>query len=393
MIFYGRQTIDEEDIEAVVSVLRSSMITQGPMVEEFERALCDYTGARYAICCSTGTAALHLALLAAGLGPDPDPRTGITPEAATLTTPLTFVATPNSALYVGATPYFADIDPVTHNIDPDNIERLLDANKKIKVIMPVHYAGLPSSMPRIGEIAKRYGLTVVEDACHALGAEELTAEGESVKVGACTHSDMTVFSFHPVKSITTGEGGAVTTNDPRLHARLKSFRNHGMHKPGAELRRWFYEIEELGFNYRLTDLQSALWVSQLKRLDSFIERRAVIAAFYNKAFSGHRYLTLPPEVDGLKSSYHLYPLEIDFKAAGLTRVEWFSRMEKFSIVPQVHYIPVHLFKYYRERFGYSEGDFPVAESFYSREASLPIFPSLTDAEAKGVADAVLASLQ
>jgi UDP-4-amino-4,6-dideoxy-N-acetyl-beta-L-altrosamine transaminase len=383
MISYGRQTVNEQDVEAAVSVLRSSMITQGPVVEEFERELCAYTGAKYAVCCSTGTAALHLAVLAAGLGPGDG----------TLTTPLTFVATANSALFCGATPYFSDIDPVTHNIDPTAIESALDAHPEISVIMPVHFAGLPSDMASIGEIASRRGLRVIEDACHALGATEATGNGSTAKVGACTYSDMTVFSFHPVKSITTGEGGAVTTNDAELYERLKSFRNHGMRKPVGDSRRWFYEVEALGYNYRLTDIQCALGVSQLRKLDSFIERRRAIAANYNQAFSSLPLLTVPPVVAGLKSAHHLYPLEIDFSAAGISREEWFSRMEARSILPQVHYIPVHLHKYYRERFGFSVGDFPRAEAFYAKEVSLPIFPSLTDEEVKQVVEAVIASLE
>ncbi|MBE9528275.1 MAG: UDP-4-amino-4,6-dideoxy-N-acetyl-beta-L-altrosamine transaminase [Proteobacteria bacterium] len=383
MISYGRQTVNEQDVEAAVSVLRSSMITQGPVVEEFERELCAYTGAKYAVCCSNGTAALHLAVLAAGLGPGDG----------ALTTPLTFVATANSALFTGATPYFSDIDPVTHNLDPSTIESTLDAHPEISAIMPVHFAGLPSDMASIGEIATRRSLRVIEDACHALGAEEATVDGGVAKVGACTYSDMTVFSFHPVKSITTGEGGAITTNDAELYERLKSFRNHGMRKPVGESRRWFYEVEALGYNYRLTDIQSAIGVSQLRRLDFFIERRSEIAAQYDRAFGSHPLLTTAPTVEGVKSAHHLYPIEIDFSAAGISREEWFSRMEARSILPQVHYIPVHLHKYYRERFGFSVGDFPRAEAFYAKEVSLPIFPNLTDVEAKHVVEAVLASLE
>ncbi len=382
MISYGRQTVDEYDIEAVLSVLRSSMITQGPVVERFEEALCDYTGAEFAVCCSTGTAALHLAVLAAGLGPSD----------AVLTSPMTFVATANCALFVGATPYFADIDPVTHNIDPVALEKALDERPEIKAVLPVHFAGLPADMRAIRSIAKSRGLRVIEDACHALGAELNGMDGKGVKVGACEFSDMAVFSFHPVKSITTGEGGAVTTNDPELYKRLKSFRNHGMSKAAGEERRWFYEVELLGYNYRLTDLQSALGVSQLKRLESFIIRRLEIASVYDRAFSANPLLKIPPTVDGYKSAYHLYPLEIDFEALGISRTEWFGRMEARSILPQVHYIPVHLHKFYREKFGYSVGDFPNAEAFYSREVSLPIYPTLTDAEVDGVVEAVLSSL-
>jgi dTDP-4-amino-4,6-dideoxygalactose transaminase len=305
------------------------MITQGPLVEEFEQALSAYTGARYAVCCSSGTAALHLACLAAGL------RAGDS----VVTTPNTFVATPNSVVYVGATPIFVDIDPETHNIDPAGVEQFVRATPGVRAIMPVHFAGLPCRMEVLGEIARDRSLVVIEDACHALGAEWMDSKGEWSRVGACTHSDMAVFSFHPVKSITTGEGGAVTTNDEDLYKRLKLMRNHGMTREHGFQRSWYYEMHEPGFNYRLTDIQCALGISQLGKIDRFMERRAEIAAAYTESFADLPYIKTPPRPEGFKSAHHLYPVEIDFDALALSKSEWFESMAALGIQPQVHYIP------------------------------------------------------
>lgn len=386
-ISYGRQTIDEEDVKAVISALTSEKITQGPLVEEFEKELAQRTGAAHAVVCSNGTAALHLACLAAGVGKGD----------AVVTSPLTFLASSNAALYTGATPIFADIDPLTYNIDPSEVEKKISFNSNVKALIPVHFAGLPCDMERLHKIASKRNLAVIEDACHALGAEWRGSDGRWNRVGACTHSDMTVFSFHPVKSITTGEGGAVTTNDSRLYERLKTLRSHGVTRKKSELLNgddspWYYEMQELGFNYRLSDIQSALGISQLKKLDGFMRRRDEIAAVYAAAFSKYPFIKTPPDFQGLKSARHLYPLTIEFDDVGVSRKDLFALMCNIGINLQVHYIPVHLQPYYRKRFGYAPGDFPKAEAFYSREVSLPIYPLLTDEEAGAVTAAMVSTL-
>ncbi|HXI10059.1 MAG TPA: UDP-4-amino-4,6-dideoxy-N-acetyl-beta-L-altrosamine transaminase [Thermodesulfobacteriota bacterium] len=386
-ISYGRQTIDGDDVEAVVRALTSEKITQGPLVEEFESELSRRTGARYAVACSSGTAALHLAYLAAGVGNGD----GV------VTSPITFLASANAAIYAGATPLFADIDPATSNIDPQEVEKTLSFNSNIKTLVPVHFAGLACDMESISRIASARGLTVIEDACHALGAEWKTGDGRWVKVGACTHSDMTVFSFHPVKSITTAEGGAVTTNDERLYRRLKTLRSHGVTREKTELVHgegspWYYEMHELGFNYRLSDIQSALGISQLKKLDNFMRRRSEIAAIYSTALSKYPFIKTPFEGPGTKSARHLYPITVEFGEIGVSRKELFELMSNIGINLQVHYIPVHLQPYYRKKFGYRPGDFPKAEAFYTKEVSLPIYPLLTDEEAGAVTAALISTL-
>jgi UDP-4-amino-4,6-dideoxy-N-acetyl-beta-L-altrosamine transaminase len=385
---YGRQTIEEDDIRAVTEALGSRMITQGPLADEFERSLAAYTGARFAVCCSSGTAALHLACLAARL----------TGGDSVLTQPNTFIATANSAVYAGATPLFADIDPDTHNMDTALVAARVKAAPGVKALMPVHFAGLCSDMEAMGAIAAERSLVVIEDACHALGGALRALDGTWSKVGACRWSDMTVFSFHAVKSITTGEGGAVTTNDVALYERLKLMRNHGMTKDAAALQvknppPWYYEMHEPGFNYRLTDIQCALGLSQLAKLDRFIGRRAEIAALYTKLFAGHPYVKTPVGIDGVRSAHHLYPVEIDFDALGADKSAFFRFMSGAGVQLQVHYIPVHLQPYYKERFGFKEGDLPVAESFYAREVSLPIYPLLKDAEVEMVVEAVVKALE
>lgn len=393
MISYGRQTVEEDDVAAVVEALKSDNLTQGPLIEEFERAIASYTGARYAVVCSSGTSALHLSCLAAGI------REGDS----AITSPLTFLATPNSVIYAGGTPLFADIDPRTSNMDPTLVEEKLKSDTKVKALMPVHYAGLPADMESISDIARERGLTVIEDACHALGASWRDSGGVWRKVGSCSHSDMTVFSFHPVKSITTGEGGAVTTNDRRLYERLKLLRNHGVTKDQASFRAlgakngkgevdapWLYEMHSLGFNYRMTDIQAALGLSQIKKTDRFVRRRAEIAELYNRFLSRYRFMKAPASADGLRSAFHLYPLRISFDEIGVKKDAWFRLMKEIGISLQVHYIPVHLQPYYRERFGFKPGDFPNAERFYEEEVSLPLFPLLTD-EDVGMITAALIS--
>ncbi len=386
-ISYGRQTIDRSDIDAVVEALGSGMLTQGPLVEEFERALASYTKARYAVVCSSGTAALHLACMAAGIGPGHS----------VITSPLTFLASANCALYTGARPHFADIDPETLNIDPVEIEKRLDAEPSVKAVIPVHFAGLPCDLEKIREITKARGVMVIDDACHALGASWMDSARKWHRVGSPAYSDMTVFSFHPVKSITTCEGGAVTTNDRELYERLKTLRTHGVVKEKGKLKNrqhapWYYEMQHLGYNYRLSDIQCALGISQLKKLDGFIERRAEIASFYDLAFSKYPFIRAPKRAPDKKSAHHLYPALIEFEEAGVCKARWFELMKGAGIDAQVHYIPVHLQPFYRESFGYRPGDFPNAEAAYEREVSLPIYPSLTDEDAGAVVEAVISTL-
>ena len=361
---YGWHYIDGEDIGAVVEVLRSGYLTQGPKLSEFERALAQYCGARFAVCFSSGTAALHAAYFALGLGEGDK----------FITTPITFAATANAGLYLGARPIFVDVEPDTGNIHPDLIEGALTDD--CRLISVVHYAGHPVDMERIWSIARRYNLKVVEDACHALGARY---RGEPV--GCCRYSDAAVFSFHPVKHITTAEGGAVLTNNEEVYEKLLLFRNHGItrntkrflypsHGP------WYYEMQFLGYNYRMNELSAALGISQLRKLDLFVRRRREIASYYSEALSDLKGVMLPVERDYAKSSYHLYVLRLrgDFAHR---KGEIFSRLREMGLGVQVHYIPVYLHPHYR-RLGYTPGLCPAAEDFYRRVLSIPIYPAMSD---------------
>ena len=348
---YGHQSIDEADIQSVVDVLRGDYLTCGPSVKAFEQAICAYTGAKYCVAVANATAGLHIAALAAGLGPGDE----------AITSPITFLSSANCIAFTGARPVFADIDPETANIDPAEIERRL--SPRTKAIIPVHFAGQSCDMARISAIAKANNLIVIEDAAHAIGSDYL-----ETKVGSCRYSDMTVFSFHPVKTITTGEGGAVTTNDPELYAKLCALRAHGVHKDGEMAHTWEYEMRELGFNYRITDIQCALGVSQLRRLDEFKARRRAIVAYYNE------HLGLPHLVEREFSNacFHLYPVLVE------NHREFYFKAKEAGLNLQVHYIPVHTQPYYRSTFGYKPGDYPKAEAYYEKCISLPLYPSLTD---------------
>ncbi|MDO8584845.1 MAG: UDP-4-amino-4,6-dideoxy-N-acetyl-beta-L-altrosamine transaminase [bacterium] len=364
MIPYGHQFIDEDDIRAVVKVLRSPYLTQGPEVEAFEEALAKYCGVKYAVVFSNGTAALHGAYFAAGLGRGDE----------FITSPLTFVATANAGLYLGAKPIFADVDD-RGNLDP--IAAAKKINKKTKLISVVDYGGHPANLPAFKKIAKRHGVVLVEDACHSLGA---TLRGK--RIGSI--ADMTAFSFHPVKSITTGEGGAVLTNNKQYADALRVFRTHGITKDAALLKRksegaWYYEMQQLGFNYRLTDIQSALGLSQLKKIDRFMALRRSVAARYAKELGGlQKVLQLPTEEKGVTSSWHLYPVRLR-GAFAKKRAEVFAQLRAAGIWCQVHYIPVYLQPYYR-KLGYTKGSCPNAEAFYASEISIPIFPGLSKAD-------------
>jgi len=375
-ISYGKQWIDEEDKRAVLDVLESDFLTQGPKVEEFEQAICKYTGAKYCVAVSNGTAALHLAVACL------DIKKGYEG----ITTPITFVASANCLIYNGLTPVFADIDEKTYNIDPEEIEKAI--TPKTKVIIPVDFAGQSADMKKIAEIAKKNKLYVIEDAAHAIGS----TYKDGSKVGSCKYSTLTTFSFHPVKTITTGEGGAITTNNEKLYVKLLLLRSHGITKDPSALGKnpgpWYYEMQTLGFNYRMCDIQAALGVSQIKKLSSFKRRRREIVGRYNQAFKKLKNIITPYEEDGLKSAFHLYVLKIDFKAIGKSRVDVMHLLKEKNIGTQVHYIPVHTQPYYKEKFGTKEGDCPESENYYAEALSLPLFPKMTDFDIKYVIEKV-----
>ncbi len=372
MIPYGKQYLDQYDIRAVVRALRAEKITQGPQIELFERKLAQRCGARYAVAVSSGTAALHLATVALGLGP----------KDKVLTTPISFLATSNSILYVGARPVFCDVNPQTINIEPEEIEKHL--TRDVKAIYPVHFGGMPCNMIAIHRIAKKHRLFVVEDACHALGA--FYSKGRSMlPVGSCVHSDMAVFSFHPVKHITTGEGGAITTNSMKYYKKLLSLRSHGMYRSSALSKRigpWYYAMKDLGFNYRLTDLQAALGISQLRKLDFFVKRRREIAARYSDAFKRLPHIKTPFEPSGYTSSYHLYPIRIDFAKLKITRASLMKALLEGGIGTQVHYIPIYTQPYYRKHV--VAKPCLEAEGYYASALSLPLYPKMTDFDVKKV---------
>jgi perosamine synthetase len=369
---YGYQNIDEDDIRAVVEVLRSDWITTGPKVAEFEEAFAEYVGARYAVSFSSGTAALHGAAFAAGLGPGDE----------AITTPMTFCATANCVLYQGARPVFADVCSDTLNLDPDEVGRRITSHTK--AILPVDYAGHPADLDPLLELADRHGLVLIEDACHALGAEH-----KGRQVGSISH--MTVFSFHPVKHITTGEGGMVTTNDVELARRLRMFRNHGIESDARQRQaqgQWYYEMVALGYNYRLTDIGCALGLSQLRRLDANLARRREIAARYNASSQDMRAVIPPAVRPDVNPAWHLYPIRLDLPKLRVGRAEIFRALRAENIGVNVHYIPVHLHPYYRERFRYQGGECPVAERAYEQLISLPMFHGMTDQDVEDVIEAV-----
>ncbi len=365
---YGRQTLTETDVAAATEVLRSDWLTTGPKVAAFEEAIADYVDARHAVSFSSGTAALHAAVLAAGLKPGDE----------AITTPLTFCATANAALYGGGTPVFADVRDETLTIDPKEVERRI--TPRTKVLLPVDYAGQPADLDALLALADRHELIVIEDAAHALGAKY-----RSRMVGSISH--MSVFSFHAVKHLTTGEGGMVTTNNGEFVQRLREVRNHGIDSDARARQadgQWHYEMTTLGFNYRLTDIACALGLAQLPRLPANLARRRAIAARYEKALATISSLALPIVAADVTSAWHLYPVRVD---ASLDRAEVFDALRAEGLGVNVHYIPVHLHPYYRSRFGYRGGEFPIAETAYGRLISLPMFHGMTDED---VDDVILA---
>ena len=377
MIPYGKQSISDEDFAAVEAVLRSDWLTQGPMVERFERALAERCGARHAVVVANGTVALHLACLAANLGPGDE---GITSS-------LTFLASANCMLYCGATPVFVDIGPHTWNIEPYRIEEAI--TDRTKVLIPVHFAGLPCDMREIRAVARARGLTIIEDACHALGATY-----ESQPVGAPEASDMVCLSFHPVKHITTGEGGAILTQDDSTAQRLRRLRHHGVTKDPGQMERndgpWYYEVHEMGFNGRLTDIQCALGMSQLSRLDSFLQRRRTIAETYHRALRGVPGVSTQQVPNNREHAYHLFVVHLD--PSRHDRKEVFESLYDEGIAPQVHYVPVHSQPLMRKR-GRVHGTLCETDNYYAGCLSLPMYPSLQPAEQAKVLDAFLKAIR
>ena len=361
---YGKQTIEQDDIDAVVNSLRSDFLTTGPEIEEFEKEFCNFVGSKYAVAVSNGTSALHLACLAGGLKDGEE----------LITTPMTFAASANCALYCNAKPVFVYITE-QGLIDCDKIEKTITS--KTKIIIPVHYAGLPCEMEKIREIAEKYDLIVIEDACHALGAKY-----KESNIGKCKYSDMTIFSFHPVKHITTGEGGMITTNSKELYEKLKILRNHGMVRDSNNFidknnsDPWFHEMQFLGYNYRITDFQCALGRAQLKRIREFVKKRREIAEKYNLAFKDNCNIEIIKEEWWQSSSYHLYVIKLKNKEI---RRKLFDFLKENNIFCQVHYIPVYLHPHY-QKLDYQKGLCPVAENFYEGIISLPIYPLLTEQE-------------
>ncbi len=369
---YGRQSIGEDDIQAVVDVLRSDWLTTGPKVGEFEEAFAAWVGSRYAVSFSSGTAALHGAAFAAGLKPGDE----------AITTPMTFAATANCVLYQGATPVFADVSADTLNLDPEKVTARI--TPRTRAILPVNYAGHPADLDAILALAARHGLIVIEDACHALGAEY-----RQRRTGSMAH--MTVFSFHPVKHLATGEGGMVTTDRADYAEALRRFRNHGISSDARQRQsqgQWHYEMVLLGFNYRLTDIACALGLSQLKKLEENLSRRREIAARYAAAFRNLAGIVLPGVRADVNPAWHLYPIRLNLEKLTADRARFFRALRAENIGVNVHYIPVHRHPYYRDRFGYRGGEYPVAENAYERLISLPMFHGMSDQDVEDVVNAV-----
>ncbi|WP_346316631.1 UDP-4-amino-4,6-dideoxy-N-acetyl-beta-L-altrosamine transaminase [Chitinophaga sp. YIM B06452] len=377
IIPYGKQEIDSKDIAAVVDALQSDFLTQGPRIAEFEKAFAQYVGARYAVAVSNGTAALHLSALALNV----DEHSNV------ITTPITFAASANCIRYCGGKVTFADIDPATATLDPAKVRALLEAAPKgtYTGIIPVDYAGLPVNLEAFRQLADEFGLWIIEDACHAPGGYFIDSKGEKQLCGNGKFAELAIFSFHPVKHIACGEGGMITTNDAALYERLLLLRTHGITKDAQKMHEnhggWYYEMQELGFNYRLTDFQAALGITQLEKADKGLARRREIARYYSEKFAGTKVDTSVAD-HGEGHAYHLYVIKTK------NRKQLYDKLREQHIYAQVHYIPVHTLPYYRG-LGYAKGQYPLAEAFYEECLSLPMYPGLSQEEQDFVIKTVL----
>lgn len=377
MIYYGKQFIDEQDINAVIEVLKSDFLTQGPVIEKFEKAVAEYCGVKYAVAVTNATSALHIACLAAGLDKDD----------ILWTSPITFTASANCGRYCGSDVDFVDIDDSTYNMSISALKEKLEKSKiKPKVVIPVHLAGQSCEMQEIYDLSKQYGFTVIEDASHAIGADY-----KDTKVGCCKYSDMTVFSFHPVKIITAGEGGMVLTNSEELYKKLTLYRSHCITRDENLMTKeadgpWYYQQIGLGFNYRMTELQAALGLSQLAKVDKFVARRRQLAERYNELLKDLP-LKLPYQNTDTDSSWHLYIVRVDFNKIKKTKKEIFAEMKAKGVCLNLHYIPVHTQPYY-QNLGFKYGDFPVSEKYYKEAFTLPLYYSLTDEQQDYVVSAL-----
>ena len=385
IIPYGKQSISEKDIDAVISVLKSDFITQGPVVPQFEKALADYCGAKHAFAVCNATSALHLACRCLGVGPGDR----------VWTSPNTFVASANCVLYCGATIDFIDIDPKTYNISIESLQEKLEISAKKnelpKVIIPVHFSGQSCDMEQIKLLSNQYGFSIIEDASHAIGGSYLDE-----KIGSCRYSDITIFSFHPVKIITTGEGGMLLTNNPEIAEKIYLLRNHGITRKKKDLTKviageWYYEQIELGFNYRMTDMQAALGLSQLKKLDDFVNKRRKLAEIYMKELKSLP-LQLPWQSRKSKSSWHLFVVCLHTEKMEKTKSKIFSELRENGIGVNVHYIPVHTQPYY-QRLGFKWGDFPSSEVYYERAITIPLFPEMNESHIKYIKTVLKQAIQ
>lgn len=382
---YGRQSIDDSDIQAVIETLKSDWLTQGPTIQKFEQELNNKFGGKFASVVSNGTAGLHL--IALGLGWKKDD--------VVITSPITFLASANCAIYVGAIPDFVDINESSYTIDPNELEWKLKQysirNRKVKAVVAVDYAGHPCDWSALKTLQEKYGFQLVNDYCHALGAEYKDEIQYAPK-----YADAVNLSFHPVKHITTGEGGAILTNNEVLDKKIKIMRTHGMTKDESILEKndgpWYYEMHEPGFNYRITDFQCALGISQLKKLEINIERRRQIAEYYDEIFGKDNRFIIPNVSEFAKHAYHLYPLQINFNELKISKKNYFLKLKEKNINCQVHYVPVHLQPFYRKNFGFKAHDFPVAERFYERELSIPMYPALTEEDLEYISNTIIETL-